>query len=70
MPGSTDHAGRGGLGDGSAPNAGYTGGLAAGTQSGVGMRQIVADDAAAANEAADPGSPGSGDPGNLAQDDQ
>ena len=64
---SRTSSGEGGapLGDGSAPNAGYTGGLASGTQGGAGTRQIVADEAAAGGEVDE-----ANEPGNLAQQDQ
>jgi hypothetical protein len=54
------------LGDRSAPNAGYTGGLAEGNQGAVGMRQTIVD------EAMDRRRQGSDDepPANLAQQDQ
>jgi hypothetical protein len=52
--------------DATSPNAGYTGGLAEGTESAAGMRQIVVD------EATDRRARGAADepPANLAQQDQ
>ncbi|HET7829316.1 MAG TPA: hypothetical protein VFL03_07145 [Candidatus Limnocylindrales bacterium] len=59
-------AGGDALGDGSTPNAGYTGGLAEGTQSGAGMRQIVVDEATERRREGTDDEP----PANLAQQDQ
>lgn len=59
-------AGDDALGDGSSPNAGYTGGLAEGTQSAAGMRQIVVDEATGRRREGADDEP----PANLAQQDQ
>ena len=59
-------AGGDALGDGSAANAGYTGGLAAGTQGAAGMRQIVVDEATGQRGEGTEDEP----PANLAQQDQ
>ncbi|HKF84538.1 MAG TPA: hypothetical protein VKB30_02065 [Candidatus Limnocylindrales bacterium] len=54
------------LSDGSTPNAGYTGGLAEGDQSAVGMRQIQVDETTQRRREGRDDEP----PANLAQQDQ
>ena len=56
----------GALGDAASPNVGYTGGLAEGTQSAAGMRQVVVDEATERRRHGTEDEP----PANLAQQDQ
>jgi hypothetical protein len=64
--GASADAGDDALGDGSTPNAGYTGGLAEGAGSAAGMRQIEVDEATHRRRQGNDEEP----PANLAQQDQ
>lgn len=64
-PAANDKRGRT-LGDSTSPNAGYTGGLAEGTESAAGMRQVVVDEATERRRQTGEDEP----PANLAQQDQ